>query len=258
MALKAGSEDAAASKDTRTGAPPTGKNVTPETFLTAVRDITSLAAIVKNANENLKAARKRHKGNGIELKILDEAVRMTEWSRGEVREYLGTRSRYYELMGLPVGHTMDMFKTTPDHVVQQVEAEALGKTAGLLGKPARPPEDLGAEFHTHWLRGHASADDSLFEESETGRTPGGEEEEDVRPDFLKAKTAETEKHDTMLDPPGPEDDEEQDDGTPKDLEEQLEDALAATDKADNVSPLDSHRLAKARVEKAKAKAKGLH
>lgn len=247
MAKRAGSEDADEKIVTRKDAPQTGHNLTPEAFLSAVRDITALSATVKAANDQLKAARKRHKANGVELKVMDEAIRMAEWSRGEIRDHLATRARYFELMGLPVGQTMDMFKMTPDSVVQEIEAEAMGRTAGILGKPARLPEGFSGGIAQAWLKGHASADDALFEESEGGGAP--DIEDDPRPQFLKEKT-DGKEADPMLDPVDGTEGEDEDEDGPKDLEDQLDDALAAADDG-KVTP-----LAKARADKKSGK--GFH
>lgn len=141
-------------------------NVTSATFLEAVREIAKVNAEARAINEKRKGIRKKWKAEGIELGLLDAALKMAEWDRAEVRSHFDTGRRYAEWLGLPVGHQPDMFKNLGDDEIQKREWFALGQVASRLGKPQKAPEECPPEYISDYLRGFADEDEKAWTESE--------------------------------------------------------------------------------------------
>lgn len=141
-------------------------NVTAGTFLEAVREIAKVNAEARAINEKRKGIRKKWKAEGIELGLLDAALKMAEWDRAEVRSHFDTGRRYAEWLGLPVGHQPDMFKGLGDDEIQRREWFALGQVAARLGKPQKAPEECPPEYIPDYLRGFADEDERAWTEAE--------------------------------------------------------------------------------------------
>lgn len=141
-------------------------NVTSSTFLEAVREIAKVNAEARSINEKRKGIRKRWKAEGIELGLLDAALKMAEWDRAEVRSHFDTGRRYAEWLGLPVGHQPDMFKNLGDDEIQKREWFALGQVTSRLGKPQKAPEECPPEYIQDYLRGYADEDEKAWTDAE--------------------------------------------------------------------------------------------
>lgn len=183
MAKKVGSEGDGARIATQGAASAgEGHNLTPEAYLTAVKEITARRNVVKNANEDLKAVRKKWKANGVELGVLDAMVRMAEWSRGEVRDHFDTQRRYAEWLGLPIAPAaaaQGEFSGLDDMEIQRREAYAMGRTASRTGKPATPPEELAPDLHQPWLKGFNEEDEQSWADADAADTQEDAEPEEV-------------------------------------------------------------------------------
>lgn len=165
MAKKVGSEDTSAAP--RPAAEVHNIVVTEESFLNAVKEISLKRAAVESANTSLKQTRKKWKASGIELGALDRAVKMAEWSRGEVRDAFDIERRYARWLGLPVeGRQPTLFKGMKDEEIQRREWHALGRTFSRTGKPGRPPEEVPEEFHQAFMRGYNEEDEAAWSDSE--------------------------------------------------------------------------------------------
>lgn len=141
-------------------------NVTSATFLEAVREIAKVNAEARAINEKRKGIRKKWKAEGIELGLLDAALKMAEWDRAEVRAHFDVGRRYAEWLGLPVGHQPDMFKNLGDDEIQKREWFALGQVASRLGKPQKAPEECPPEYISDYLRGFAEEDEKSWSDAE--------------------------------------------------------------------------------------------
>lgn len=179
MAKKVGSEGdgarigtAAASAET----PGEGHNLTPEQYLTAVKEITAARAKLKGVQEDYKAIRKKWRAS-VSLGVLDAMVKMAEWSRGEVRDHFETQRKYAEWLGLPVAPQGE-FAGLDDEEIMRREAYAMGRTASRAGRPGRPPEELDASLHQHWLKGFNEEDEGAWADSETQDQQEAEEPAD--------------------------------------------------------------------------------
>lgn len=140
--------------------------VTSSTFLDAVREIAKVNAEASALNERRKGIRKKWKAEGIELGLLDAALKMAEWDRSEVRSHFDTSRRYAEWLGLPIGQQADLFKTLTDDKVQKAEWFGLGRVSSRLGKPGRPPEECPEEYHQAFMAGFNEEDEAEWLEAE--------------------------------------------------------------------------------------------
>lgn len=172
MAKKVGSDDDEGGRIT-TGAdaapPPEGHNLTPEEYLTAVKEITAAQAKLKGVQAEYKAVRKKWRSS-VALGVLDAMVKMAEWSRGEVRDHFETQRRYAEWLGLPIAPApagQGEFRGLDDTEIQRREAMAMGRTASRAGKPGKPPEELDASLHQAWLQGYNEEDEQSWADAET-------------------------------------------------------------------------------------------
>tara|TARA_A100001391_G_scaffold149911_1_gene107390 strand:- start:299 stop:898 length:600 start_codon:yes stop_codon:yes gene_type:complete len=140
-------------------------NVSHDTFLQAISEITNAQALVDEAKAGLKKVRKKFKSEGIELGLLDEAIKEADWTRNESRSKEQTRARYRNWLNLPVGAQPDMFEPadTSDPEVSETEWEARGVTAGLLGRDHEPPTECPPEHHQAFLRGRLTGQTRLAE-----------------------------------------------------------------------------------------------
>ena len=188
MARKIGDGDSKASK--KEAEDEARSNLTKDTFLASVNEMISMNEACARQNEARKKLRKTIKARGIELGLLDAAIRMSEWSRSEVRENVSTRMQYLKWLGLPTGTQGDLFASLSDDEVQKQEWDAAGYTAALTGKPNKPPEECPPAFHQDFMRGFNRAADEDFEAA----APDAEAEK--KPDDLdrlKAEQAEEKK-----------------------------------------------------------------
>jgi hypothetical protein len=170
MAKKVGSENASPPPSAGSVLGHNQPVVTPESYLTAVKEITAQRAKVKAENELLVSIRKKHKANGIELGVLDSMVKMAAWARAEIRDHFAIQARYAEWLGLPVAPSTlkqaEMFQGMDDHQIQKAEWYSAGVTASRTGKVGRPPDECAPEFHQDFMRGFNGADEDAWNDTE--------------------------------------------------------------------------------------------
>lgn len=161
MARKLGDDDSKAAKAEAEAE--ARSNLTQDTFLASVNEMISMNEACARQNEARKKLRKTIKARGIELGLLDAALRMAEWSRSEVRENVTTRMQYLKWLGLPTGTQGNLFEGLADDEIQKQEWEGAGYTAALTGKPSTPPEECPPAFHQAFMKGFHRGSDEEFE-----------------------------------------------------------------------------------------------
>lgn len=90
----------------------------------------------KKLNAEISAFRKGLKAKGIKLGVLDEQVRLLEWTPEEVKQFYAERDWFAEAMRQPVGSQLELYGTdaTPDPVREQLKWRNIGFRDGLAGK----------------------------------------------------------------------------------------------------------------------------
>lgn len=146
-----------AGQDPRLG--PGGNGLTREVFLRHVKAVTDQKAKVKAEQQKLNTIRTTAKAEGVVLGALDLVVKMADWNREEVRDQFTTQLQYagyLNLPGIPEGGSLDLFNVNEDVPEEErgpAEWFAIGKTAGLLGREAVPPDTCPPERVQDWLAG---------------------------------------------------------------------------------------------------------
>ena len=141
-------------------------NVTSGTFLEAVREIAKVNAEMKALNARRNGIRKKWKSEGLELGLLDAALKMAEWDRAEVRSHFDTGRRYAEWLGLPIGAQTDMFKNASDDAILKAEWFGLGRVASRLGKAGKAPDECPPEYQQAFMAGFNEEDEQEWLASE--------------------------------------------------------------------------------------------
>lgn len=90
----------------------------------------------KALNNQIGAFRKGCKAKGITLGVLDEQVRLLEWTPEEVKDFYAERDWYAEAMRHPIGSQLELYGTdaTPDPVREQLKWRNIGFKDGLAGR----------------------------------------------------------------------------------------------------------------------------
>lgn len=80
--------------------------------------------------------RKGLKAKGITLGVLDEQVRLLEWTPEEVKQFYAERDWYAEAMRHPIGSQLELYGTdaTPDGVREQLKWRNIGFKDGVAGR----------------------------------------------------------------------------------------------------------------------------
>lgn len=80
--------------------------------------------------------RKGLKAKGITLGVLDEQVRLLEWTPEEVKQFYAERDWYAEAMRHPIGSQLELYGTdaTPDGVKEQLRWRNIGFKDGVAGR----------------------------------------------------------------------------------------------------------------------------
>lgn len=89
-----------------------------------VRAITEEQARVKREQAELTRLRKCAKADGITLKLLDEAITMSEWSLEERKAVELERARLREYMRMPIGGQFELFNEPADNPLSDDNAAA--------------------------------------------------------------------------------------------------------------------------------------
>lgn len=118
----------------------------------------------KALNDKISVFRKGLKAKGITLGVLDEQIRMLDWSPEEVKAHFAERNWYAEAMRFPVGSQLEFFGTeaTPEPVREQLKWKNIGVKDGLAGKgwanepPDGCPPDCIQSYGEGWEEGAAT------------------------------------------------------------------------------------------------------
>jgi len=112
----------------------------------------------KALNDEISTFRKGLKAKGITLGVLDEQIRMLEWTPEEVKAHFAERNWYAEAMRYPIGAQLELYGTdaTPDTVKEQLRWKNIGYSHGVAGKgwPDEPPEGCPPECRPSYGEGH--------------------------------------------------------------------------------------------------------
>lgn len=90
----------------------------------------------KALNAKIGTFRKGLKAKGITLGVLDEQVRLLEWTPEEVKQFYAERDWYAEAMRHPIGSQLELYGTdaTPDGVKEQLRWRNIGFKDGVAGR----------------------------------------------------------------------------------------------------------------------------
>lgn len=112
----------------------------------------------KALNNQISSFRKGLKAKGITLGVLDEQVRMLEWTPEEVKNHYAERDWYAEAMRQPIGSQLELYGTdaTPDPVREQLKWRNIGFKDGLAGRgwANEPPEECPHDCIQSYGEGH--------------------------------------------------------------------------------------------------------
>lgn len=140
----------------------------------------------KALNDQISTFRKGLKAKGITLGVLDEGVRMLEWSPEEVKAHFAERNWYAEALRYPVGSQLEFFGSddTPDAVNEQLKWRAIGVKDGIAGRgwPDQAPDgcapDCTKSYGEGWEEG-AEMTRRAFAERQRAIQPPDPVDEDV-------------------------------------------------------------------------------
>lgn len=152
----------------------------------------------KALNDQISTFRKGLKAKGITLGVLDDGVRMLEWTPEEVKAHFAERNWYAEAMRFPIGSQLEFFGTdaTPDAVKEQLKWRNIGVRDGLAGKgwPDQAPNGCPPDCVQAYGEGHE-------EGAETVRRAFAEKRKTVQPLGPElAPDAEADKADDWAEP----------------------------------------------------------
>ncbi|CAN7171976.1 hypothetical protein [Brevundimonas sp. LjRoot202] len=109
-------------------------------------------------NAQISAFRKGLKAKGITLGVLDEQVRMLDWTPEEIKKHYAERDWFAEAMRYPIGSQLELYGTdaTPDPVKEQLRWRNIGFKDGLAGRgwADQPPKECPHECHQSYGEGH--------------------------------------------------------------------------------------------------------
>lgn len=102
----------------------------------AANEMVQLNEERKKLNAKISAFRKGLKAKGVKLGVLDEQVRLLEWTPEEVKQFYAERDWFAEAMRQPIGSQLELYGTdaTPDPVREQLKWRNIGFRDGLAGK----------------------------------------------------------------------------------------------------------------------------
>lgn len=90
----------------------------------------------KKLNAEISSFRKGLKAKGITLGVLDEQVRMLDWTPEDIKKHYAERDWFAEAMRYPIGSQLELYGTdaTPDPVKEQLRWRNIGFKDGLAGR----------------------------------------------------------------------------------------------------------------------------
>lgn len=112
----------------------------------------------KALNAKIGTFRKGLKAKGITLGVLDEQVRLLEWTPEEVKQFYAERDWYAEAMRHPIGSQLELYGTdaTPDPVREQLKWRNIGFKDGVAGRgwANEPPKECPVTSCQSYGEGH--------------------------------------------------------------------------------------------------------
>lgn len=128
-------------------------NLTQDTFLQSCQEMAALKREQKAVANKIASARKVIKARGVELGLMDAALKMADWDREEVRTNWDTRRRYMEWLGLPIGTQGDILAGLEGEAKLNAEWHARGATDAKAGKTGEIPDECPDDQRDAYTRG---------------------------------------------------------------------------------------------------------
>ncbi|SFS42627.1 hypothetical protein [Brevundimonas viscosa] len=102
----------------------------------AVNEMVAFNERRRKLNAEISAFRKGLKQKGVTLGVLDEQVRLLEWTPEEVKKFYAERDWYAEAQRHPIGAQLELYGTdaTPDPVREQLKWRNIGFKDGVAGR----------------------------------------------------------------------------------------------------------------------------
>lgn len=148
--------------------PPAGvghNGLTEEKYLLHKRAIIQANAKLEEARAARNSIRKLAKADGVELRKIDAAITMMEWSPDEVREHFSTELKYARWSRLLPGESFDLFNDDDDSIpafaADELSWEKKGWAAGIKGAEAKTPNDCPGDRTEAWMKGWHAAQAKL-------------------------------------------------------------------------------------------------
>ncbi len=112
---------------------------------------------VKTLRADRKAVVAKLGAAGLPASLVKEAMTDADNTRTDLAEKERARDFVRETMGLPKADWSAAFDGLPTGAVEEIDAEAVGFTAGALGQDGTPPDNIPPERRQNWLSGWSKA-----------------------------------------------------------------------------------------------------
>ncbi|AKU43480.1 hypothetical protein CPT_Sansa76 [Caulobacter phage Sansa] len=100
-----------------------------------------------------KANRERAKKAGVDLKDMDQDIKMSSWSPSEVAQYFARKITYLAYRGVQIGKQFDLFSGINPTVNSSTDFYPSGMFAAMNNLPPRPPSNLSQNDSQRWMEG---------------------------------------------------------------------------------------------------------
>ena len=137
-----------------------------------------------SANSAIRNHRKLMKANGFARAEIDYALWLRKKSETDAQERLQAHANAARWLAHPIGTQFTLFEDGVDRTPAIERAFEEGKTAGLEGKPCKPPHDAATEQGQKWIEGHRAGQAVLAKGLKT-LLPPDDTERDLRPRFAR-------------------------------------------------------------------------
>jgi ribosome modulation factor len=129
--------------------------VSEETFFQHLQAVVAATAPRDVAAANLRAVRKKARGDGVDLGKMDAMIKMSTWEPEAVRDHFLVLHRYAAWMQMPIGAQLDLFEGMPMAAKPALDWHAKGFHAATtkMGVPGTPPDDCPADQVQAWMTG---------------------------------------------------------------------------------------------------------
>ena len=132
-----------------------------KTLLNGVADLRDYDDKIATAMSKVKALRADRKAvvakmgaAGLPASLIKEAMEDADNTRTDMAEKEKARDFIRDTFGLARADYLNAFDGMPTGAIEEVDAEALGFTAGVMAAERTPPSTLAPERHQNWLRGY--------------------------------------------------------------------------------------------------------